>query len=148
MPYDVVSVCAGLGVHIRYVLLRDTWGAWIPQHHMIVLAVGLTAIQERCTLAHHIEHAIAGHGPCGTGPYADLLRSGGALGRLTAAQDSIADHAAARKLLTGVDLRPVAQCTDLFTAAFRLGVTEHMLSLRLEDARKEGAWPGTLRTAG
>jgi hypothetical protein len=148
MPYDPVSICAELGLHIKYVLLRDTWGAWVPQHRTIVIARGLTTIQERCTMAHQVEHALAGHSPCGIGPYADTLRRAGLLGELAVAQDLIADHAAARKLLTGVDLRPVAQCADLFAAAFRLGVTEHLLGLRLNEARGEGPWPGTSRTAG
>lgn len=146
MPYDVVSVCASLGVHVKTLILAQTWGAWVPQYHAIVLAADLTPAQRISTLAHHIEHAIGGHGPCGTGPFATALVGSGFARGVTLHQDFVADRAAARKLLAGVDLSAAAG-QDTLTWAHRLGVTEHMLAVRLQEL-EEGAWPATSRTAG
>lgn len=133
MPYDVVSVCASLGVHVKTVVMAQTWGAWVPQYHTIVLAAELTPAQRICTLAHHIEHAIAGHGPCGTGPYGSALATTGFARQGTLLQDAIADRCAARKLLAGVNLPAAAATWDKLALAHRLGVTEHMLTVRLQD---------------
>lgn len=147
MPYDVVSVCASLGVHVKTVLLAQTWGAWVPQRRLIVLAVDLTPVQRICTLAHHIEHAIRGHGPCGTGPYASALAATGFARQAAIAQDAVADRAAAHKLLAGIDLSAARADPDTLTLAHRLGVTEHLLTVRLNELGV-GAWPATSRTAG
>lgn len=148
MPYDGVSVCTNLGVSIRRVWLRETWGAWIPRERTIVIAEGLSEINERCTLAHHIEHALAGHGPCGTGPYADRRHAAGLRPPDVVRRDEAADKAAARKLLSGVDLSSQRRECDLLAAAGRLGVTERLLALRLTEVFGEGTWPGTSKIAG
>jgi hypothetical protein len=148
MPYNGVGVCNDLGVSVRRMWLRETWGAWIPRERIIVLAQGLSEINERCTLAHHLEHAMAGHGPCGTGPHADRLRQAGILNRETIRRDAEADRGAARKLLAGADLGSLAGGCDLFAAACRLGVTERLLTVRLADLFGEGPWLATLKIAG
>jgi hypothetical protein len=142
------SSTSDLGVTVKRMRLRETWGAWIPRKNAIVLADGLSDIDERCTLAHHMEHALAGHGPCGTGPHADRLRGARMLSSEAARQDDAADRGAARKLLAGVDLQPLALRRDLPAAARRLGVTEHLLTLRLAELFGDGPWPGTSKIAG
>jgi hypothetical protein len=112
-----------------------------------VLAVDLTPPQRLCTLAHHIEHVIARHGPCGTGPYASALAGTGFALGVTLDQDAVADRAAAHKLLAGIDLSAEAVHCDTLALAHHLGVTEHMLTVRLTELR-EGTWPATSRTAG
>lgn len=123
--------------------LRDTWGAWSPFHRKIVVAVGLSAVQERCVLAHELEHVLADDVGCGvtSGPAQPLLLQ----------QERMADLNAARKLIWISDLCEVAQyAPDVRTAAAELSVTERMLRIRLHDLEGEG-WPWPLagsKTAG
>jgi Zn-dependent peptidase ImmA (M78 family) len=128
--------------------LRDTWGAWVPQYRAIVLAEGLTSIQERCVLAHELEHAIAQDEiGCGSGPYADRLAAEGGQNLIAIKQERRADREACRKLIAISDLGEVARWAGgMGAAAEELGVTERMLSIRLQDLEGEG-WPWPLETS-
>ncbi|MFE7954448.1 ImmA/IrrE family metallo-endopeptidase [Streptomyces sp. NPDC057413] len=139
LNYDPVAVLEELGITIVRTWLRDTWGAWSREHRSVVIATGLSTVQERCVLAHELEHALAEDEGCGN--------------QLTALrQERRADREAARKLIAISDLAEVAQwATDLFTAAAELRVTERLLEVRLNDLRGEGwPWrrPGGSRIAG
>lgn len=135
--YSPLLVIEGLGITVARIWLRDTFGAWSPRHRKIVIAKGLSAVQERCVLAHELEHAIGGDIGCEVGP----RRVG---------QERRADIEAARKLVAISDLGEVAQWTDdLHVAAEELGVTERILQIRLNELHGEGfPWPGTSKIAG
>jgi Zn-dependent peptidase ImmA (M78 family) len=116
---------------------------------MIIIAQDLTSLQERSTVAHHLEHALAGDETgCGTGPYADAARGGFSLA--TILQDRRADRRAARKLLPATALRETPTGMELADAAEHLAVTEHMLRVRMADLSGEGSlWlPATSKIAG
>lgn len=86
----------------------------------------LSALRERCVLAHELEHVWAGDIDCGN--QIRLIR-----------QERRADLAAARKLIAISDLAEVAQwASDILTAAAELHVTERLLEVRLDDLRGEG----------
>ncbi|NGO69170.1 ImmA/IrrE family metallo-endopeptidase [Streptomyces boncukensis] len=117
-----------LGVIVVRTWLRDTWGAWSYTRRKIVIASGLSLVQERCVLAHEVEHVIAAHDGCGDG-------------QLAVRQERLADLEAARKLVAISDLCEVAQwADDIRLAAHELQVTERMLRIRLRDLEGEG-WP-------
>lgn len=126
-----------LGIPIIRAWLRDTWAAWVPERRAIVVATGLSSVQERCVLAHELEHALAEHDGC-------------AEGDLAARQERDADLEAARKLIAISDLCEVAQwADDIRLAAHELHVTERMLRIRLRDLDGEGwPWPDTSKIAG
>lgn len=142
MSYSPLAVLDDLRIPVVRVHLRDTWGAWSPLHRKIVVATGLTAVQELCVLAHEVEHALADDLGCGVG-----LNAAHPLG---IHQERRADIQAARKLIAISDLAAVAQwADDVRVAAAELGVTERMLRVRLHDLNGEGwPWPATSRTAG
>lgn len=148
MPYNGVGHRSGLEVTVKRMWLRETWGAWIPRYRTIIIAGGLSEANERCTVAHHMEHALAGHGPCGTGPHADRLREAHLMSRQSMQQDDEADRAVARKLLREIDLKPVATRGDLCAAAGMIGVTERLLALHLTDLFGEMPWLAISKTAG
>jgi Zn-dependent peptidase ImmA (M78 family) len=128
LEYTPDVVLDQLGILVVRTWLRDTWGAWSRQHHRIVIASGLSTVQERCVLAHELEHALADDSDC-AGQIASLR------------QERRADLEAARKLVAISDLAEVAQwAPDTYTAAHELQVTERMLTVRLNDLRGEG-WP-------
>lgn len=146
MSYEPIRVCEDLGIRVGRLWLRDTWGAWAPQHRTILLAEGLTPTQERCVLAHEVEHALAEHSVgCGNGPYAELPRIRSAFSLLTVKQERHADLMAARKLVAISDLAELAQWFDgdTRTVAAELRVTERMLKIRLNELTGEG-WPWQL----
>lgn len=117
-----------LGVPVIRTWLRDTWGAWSSDRRRIVIASGLSAVQERCVLAHEVEHVLADDVECSD--WALSIR-----------QERRADVEAARKLIGISDLAAIAQwAPDVYTAAAELGVTERMLKVRLNDLKGEG-WP-------
>ena len=117
-----------LDVTVTRIWLRDTWGAWSRNRRRIFIASGLTPVQERCVLAHEVEHVLAGDAGCSN--MAVAVR-----------QERRADVEAARKLIGISDLATVAQwAPDVYTAAAELGVTERMLRVRLNDLQGEG-WP-------
>jgi Zn-dependent peptidase ImmA (M78 family) len=128
LSYSPASLLSQLGVRVVRVWLRDAWGVYVPHRQKVVLASGLSAVQERCVLAHEVEHILAGDTGCAVGP-------------LAIRQERYADREAARKLVAISDLAPVAQwAPDLHTAAAELQVTERMLRVRLHDLDGEG-WP-------
>ncbi|WKX70067.1 ImmA/IrrE family metallo-endopeptidase [Streptomyces sp. XD-27] len=128
LEYEPAVVLEQLGIHIKHTWLRDTWGAWCPSLRTIVIASGLSAVQERCILAHELEHVLADDAGCAEGPLAIRL-------------ERAADRAAARKLVAISDLAEVAKwAPDVHTAAAKLRVTERMLRVRLDDLEGEG-WP-------
>jgi Zn-dependent peptidase ImmA (M78 family) len=128
LHYAPASVLDQLGVTVARTWLRDTWGAWSRDRRRIVIASGLSATQERCVLAHELEHVLAEDIDC-------TDRS------LSIRQERRADLEAARKLIGISDLAELAQwAPDVYTAAAELNVTERMLEVRLNDLKGEG-WP-------
>ena len=139
LHYAPAAVLEELGIVIVRAWLRDTWGAWSPEHGRVVVASGLSQVQERCVLAHELEHVYARDADCGG--LGERIR-----------QERSADREAARKLIAISDLAEVAQwAPDMHTAAAELRVTERLLEVRLDDLRGEG-WPwrhqGGSRIAG
>lgn len=139
LHYAPALILEQLGIVIVRTWLRDTWGAWSRDHRSVVIASGLSAVQERCVLAHELEHVLADDVDCG-----DRVAS--------LRQERRADREAARKLIAISDLAEVAQwAPDTQTAAAELQVTERLLEVRLNDLRGEG-WPwrrqGGSRIAG
>ena len=128
LHYAPAAILEDLGIAIVRTWLRDTWGAWSRDSRAVVVASGLSAVQERCVLAHELEHVLADDIDCGS--------------RIaTVRQERRADREAARKLIAISDLAEVAQWTnDFHTAAAELRVTERLLEVRLNDLRGEG-WP-------
>lgn len=139
LAYAPADILDQLGIPVVRTWLRDTWGAWSRQHRRVVLAKGLSSVQERCVLAHELEHIWADDIDCGN-RFASVR------------QERRADLEAARKLIAISDLAEVAQwAPDPHTAASELMVTERLLEVRLHDLRGEG-WPwryqGRSRIAG
>ncbi|WP_062215655.1 ImmA/IrrE family metallo-endopeptidase [Streptomyces sp. NBRC 109706] len=139
LSYSPAQILDQLGIPVMRVWLRDTWGAWSPYYRKVVVASGLSPVQERCVLAHELEHVLADDADCV-----------GTVGPTAIHQERYADRQAARKLIAISDLAPVAQwAEDVRTAAAELQVTERMLRIRLHDLDGEGwPWPATSRTAG
>jgi Zn-dependent peptidase ImmA (M78 family) len=137
MLYDPRRVLDHLGIPVVHTWLRDTWGAWSPSRSTVVVASGLSATQERCVLAHELEHVLAEHQDCNGGPVAVY-------------QERQADIEAARKLVAISDLCEIAQyADDVRVAAHELNVTERMLRIRLTDLDGEGwPWPAGSKTGG
>jgi len=140
LHYAPAGVLEQLGIRVVRTWLRDTWGAWSRQaRDVVVIASGLSPVQERCVLAHELEHVLADDPACDS--YIASVR-----------QERRADLEAARKLIAISDLAEVAQwAPDTQSAACELQVTERMLMVRLNDLRGEG-WPwrhqGGSRIAG
>jgi Zn-dependent peptidase ImmA (M78 family) len=138
--YAPRAILDSLGIRVTTTWLRDTWGLWLPDRRTVVIAENLNPIQERCTLAHEVEHVLAGDSGCGTST--DTARAS----RVRVEQ--LADREAARKLIGISDLALVAQRSPtLSEAAAELDVTERLLAIRLEELKGE-AWPATLKIAG
>ncbi len=136
--YDPFGELARLGVHVRRANLRAAWAVWVPHKRAIVLTTGLSRIEERCVLAHQIEHILADDrclaggipGPAG-GWHPDLGDPRG-LDPGTALREHLADRAAAAKLVDGHSARSVLACVERPSeAAELLDITEHMLAVRL-----------------
>ncbi|WP_189772610.1 ImmA/IrrE family metallo-endopeptidase [Streptomyces tauricus] len=126
--YAPAAILDDLGIVVIRTWLRDTWGAWCRDRQRIVIASGLSEVQERCVLAHELEHALADDAECST-PLARIR------------QERRADLEASRKLVAISDLAEVAQWAgDPHTAAAELRVTERLLEVRLNDLAGEG-WP-------
>lgn len=137
LHYAPAAVLDQLGVAVARTWLRDTWGAWSRDRYRIVIASGLSAVQERCVLAHEVEHVLAGDSDCGNAA-------------LAIRQERRADLGAARKLVAISDLAEVAKwAPDVRSAAAELQVTERMLEVRLTDLKGEGwPWRDGSRTGG
>jgi Zn-dependent peptidase ImmA (M78 family) len=138
--YSPQALLDHFGIRVVRTWLRDTWGMWLPDRMTVVVAEDLSPVQERCTLAHEVEHVLAGHPQCG--PSTDEPP-------LSAIQrEQHADLQAARKLVAVSDLARIAQRgLDLRATAAELAVTERLLAIRLNDLKGE-AWPATLKIAG
>lgn len=138
--YSPRAILDNLGIRVVRTWMRDTWGLWLPDKMTVVLADGLSAVQERCTLAHEVEHVLAGDGTCGAST-ADLQL-------YAVRRERHADRLAARKLIGISDLAPAAhQGLSVEEVAAELDVTERLLMVRLNDLKGE-AWPATLKIAG
>lgn len=135
--YDPEITIGHLGIVIVRTWLRDTWAAWSAPDRTIILASGLTRTQERCILAHEVEHVVAGDLDCSSR-------------RLSIRQEHAADIRAARRLIAISDLAAIAQWADnVCSAAEELSVTERMLQVRLSDLAGEGwPWPAGSKIAG
>lgn len=128
LHYAPADVLDQLGIPVIRTWLRDTWGAWSRKHRTVVLAEGLSAVQERCVLAHELEHI-----------WADDIDCGNQIASVR--QERRADLEASRKLIAISDLAEVAQwAPDTNAAASELMVTERLLEVRLNDLKGEG-WP-------
>lgn len=139
LHYAPADILDQLGIPVIRTWLRDTWGAWSRKHGSVVVAEGLSAVQERCILAHELEHI-----------WADDIDCGNRIASVR--QERRADLEASRKLIAISDLAEVAQwAPDTYTAASELMVTERLLEVRLNDLKGEG-WPWRYqagsRTAG
>ncbi len=141
LPYNPWDAAEELELHIRYGPLRDSWAWWVPAHRLIVMADRLTQVQERCALAHEVEHARNKDTEC---------RNASLISPVLARRQEIrADEGAARKLIPVVDLEEaLVWATSREEAAHELGVTEHMLRVRLRIRRRELEWLDTSRTGG
>ncbi|WP_439947267.1 ImmA/IrrE family metallo-endopeptidase [Streptomyces sp. BBFR109] len=132
LHYAPADILDDLGIRVVHTWLRDTWGAWSRDRRTIVIASGLSPVQERCVLAHELEHVWADDSDCD-----DQIQ--------TLRQERRADLEAARKLVAISDLAEVAQwAPDVYSAAGELRVTERLLQVRLHDLRGEG-WPWRLQ---
>ncbi|MFD7861805.1 ImmA/IrrE family metallo-endopeptidase [Streptomyces sp. NPDC059783] len=142
VSYEPVDVCVELNVRVTRLPLVDTQAAWLPQHRTIALDAGLSPIEERCALAHQVEHVLAGHTiGCGIGTYAErpLVRASFSQGTLR--QERHAEHAAARRLVDADALGAIFPWTDLSAAAAELKVTEPILRTRIAGLNgKEWQW--------
>ncbi len=136
--YDPFGELDRLGVHVRRATLRAAWAVWVPHKRAVVLTTGLTRVQERCVLAHQVEHILADDrcpaggipGPA-AGWHPDHLDPRG-WDPGTALREHLADRAAAAKLVDGGTARRVlAQAEHPARAAELLDITEHMLAVRL-----------------
>lgn len=138
--YSPRAILDNLGIRVVRTWLRDTWGLWLPERMTVVVADGISPVQERCTLAHELEHVLAGDGSCGVSTPASRLS--------LVRREQSADLEAARKLVGISDLAPAAhRGLGLSEVAAELGVTERLLMIRLDDLKGE-AWPATLKIAG
>ena len=148
MLYEPEQDSRRFGVIVRHAPLKKTWGAWLPDHNLILIADGLTPAQERCTLAHHLEHYLAGHDlGCGTGPHADDPSVRAAFGIGTLLQERRADAESARKLLPSLDEIPTT-AQGVEQLARQLGVTPHVVRTRIASEDRSSKWPGTSKTGG
>lgn len=133
-PYDPHAELEQLGIAILREWLRDTWGAWVPSRRIVVVASGLSGVEERCVLAHEVEHILADDGGCGTGP-------------ISMRAERRADLRASRKLIALSDFCRLRQVADNeYDLASELQVTPWMLRARAADL--EGRWLGTSKIAG
>ncbi|MEH6373650.1 ImmA/IrrE family metallo-endopeptidase [Streptomyces sp. KLMMK] len=141
-PYSPWERAEELGLHIRHAELSDSWAWWVPSRRLIIVANRLTTVQERCALAHELEHAQRGDVDC-RGIEHPSARTWGRR------QESRADEAAARRLISTAALEAAMRWAHSYEeAAQELQVTEHMLRVRLRLYRNELECLDTLRIAG
>ncbi|MGW0663975.1 hypothetical protein [Streptodolium elevatio] len=136
--YDPVDELRGLGVHVRRTDLRTAWAIWVPDKSAVVVAAGLTRVQERCILAHQVQHLITPE-PSDADADADAVE-----------RERLADLGAAERLVDGRSVRKlltVAPGAD--RAAEALGVTRRVLDTWLHaHYRSKGEptpWPAAER---
>lgn len=136
MSYSPAALLGELGIPILSLPLPGFWGAWSPVHRKVAVSALLSPLQQRCILAHEVEHVLAGDQACG-------------FGLLTEAQERRADAEASRKLIRLHALAEAARearCPR--EVAILLGVTEQCLSIRIANLSKGEPWPATLKIAG
>jgi Zn-dependent peptidase ImmA (M78 family) len=99
-------------------------GWWCPDERVILLDRRLTRVETRCTLAHELEHMLAGDAACHYLWQAEWF---------SRRQEFHAEARAARKLLPREELAAVlALDMPWAQAAAELDVTEHLLRFRLD----------------
>lgn len=104
---DLLGLCREAGLEMRVAPLPPDWlGAYDDARRRILLARGLTPVEQRCVLAHELGHALHGH-------------AGG-----SAADERTAERFAARVLIDPAALRAAcAWARDDAELADELGVT-------------------------
>lgn len=124
-PYDPYSHAQDLGLVVIYAPLCDRWGEYHHGKRTVVLHRGLTAAQERCTLAHEVAHA----------EYGDVVT-----GRQwwDARSEARADRVAAGRLVDPGDLKGLVAVygEDFDRLALELGVTRWLLDAALRGQRQ------------
>ncbi|MGV9271477.1 ImmA/IrrE family metallo-endopeptidase [Kitasatospora sp. NPDC003701] len=135
LSYDPLAELETLGIPVVRQWLRDTWGVWSPAHRAVVIAAGLSPVEERCVAAHELEHILAGDTGCG--------------GRDGQRAERLADLKASRKLIALSDFCRVRQwATSEAEMAEELGVTTWILRTRGADLEGGAQWLGTSKIAG
>ncbi|MFI6443778.1 ImmA/IrrE family metallo-endopeptidase [Kitasatospora sp. NPDC050543] len=135
LSYDPHAELEHLGIPVLREWLRDTLGVWAPQHQVVIIADGLSLVEERCVLAHELEHILAGDVGCG--------------GSAGLRAEHRADQRAARKLIAVSDFCRVRQwAPDQWQMADELQVTPWMLRARMDDLEGASRWPGMSKIAG
>lgn len=63
---ELLLRCSAVGLDVRAAALPEGWlGAYDHRHRRVLLAHGLTPVEQRCVLAHELGHAVLAHdGPC------------------------------------------------------------------------------------
>jgi len=117
-----------LGVQVEYRHLRGRKGEYRHRDRLIVIREGMSSRQERCTLAHEIQHALAGH-----------RRS--PFGVVNSRQEAYADRMAARLLICPDEYALAEELHGAHTGAMadELEVTLHMLRVWRRSALLEMA---------
>ncbi|WP_344447245.1 ImmA/IrrE family metallo-endopeptidase, partial [Kitasatospora nipponensis] len=106
-----------------------------PQDQAVVIADGLSPVQERCVLAHEIEHILAGDSSCA--------------GERGLRAERSADQRAARKLIALSDFCAARQwATSEQELAAELNVTTWALRARIADLEGADQWLDTSKIAG
>ncbi|MGW6913754.1 ImmA/IrrE family metallo-endopeptidase [Kitasatospora sp. NPDC054939] len=135
LSYDPAAEIEMMGIPIYRLWLRDTWGAWSPRHRAVTIAAGLSPVEERCVLAHELEHILAKDAGCGV-----------PAGR---AAERRADRMAARKLVALSDFCAARQWAQSEAElAAELNITTWVLRARLDDLEGGTQWLGTSKIAG
>ncbi|WP_282204487.1 ImmA/IrrE family metallo-endopeptidase [Kitasatospora fiedleri] len=135
LMYNPAAELEEMGIPILRCWLRDTWGIWSPERHAVVVADGLTPIEERCVLAHELEHVLAGDSGCG--------------GTAGLQAERRAETRAARKLIALSDWARARQwAADEHELAAELNVTTWALRARHADLQGGAQWLGTSKIAG
>ncbi|MEV7358165.1 ImmA/IrrE family metallo-endopeptidase [Kitasatospora sp. NPDC091276] len=133
--YDPHAELDRMGIPVVRQWLRDTWGAWSPEHRIVVVAQGISPVEERCVLAHEIEHILAGDVGCG--------------GATSVRAERLADLRAARKLIGLSDFCAARQwAASPAELAAELGVTGWILKTRAIDLEGGAQWLGTSKIVG
>lgn len=107
-----------LGIQVEYAHLSGQKGQYLPESGLIVLRRGLSMIAERCTLAHELQHVLAGD-----------RRS--KFGLVNARQEFRADRRAADLLICPEEYRAAERLCGGHAGALadQLDVTVHMLAV-------------------
>jgi hypothetical protein len=114
--YEPHGHAEALGLRVEYRGLRGRKGEYRHRDRLIVVRTGLSLRQERCTLAHEIQHALAGH-----------RRS--PFGLVNARQEAYADRMAAWHLICPLEYAAAEHLNGAHAGALadELDVTLHML---------------------